>query len=76
MGGDEAAAVDLDAAVLADEAELDGEPEEAAHALELLVVGEAGADLAVALEKVSEDGVGVHGDVAEDVVEEIGRAHV
>lgn len=71
VGGDEAAAVDLDLAVLADKAELDGEPEEAAHALEGLGVGEAGADLSVAFEKVGEDGVGVHGDVAEDVVEDV-----
>ena len=72
MGGDEAATVDLDLTVLADEAELDGEPEEAAHALECLGVGEARADLSVAFEKVGEDGVGMHGDVAEDVVEDVG----
>lgn len=71
VGGDEAAAVDLDLAVLADEAELDGEPEEAAHALKRLVVGEACADLAVVFEEVGEDGVGVHGDVAEDVVKDV-----
>ena len=77
MGGDEAAAVDLDFAVLADEAELHGEPEEAAHALERVGAGhQAGADLAVALEKVREDGVGVHGDVAEDVVEDVGLGGV
>ena len=72
VGRDKAAAVDLDLAVLADEAELDGEPEEAAHAFEFFVIGEAGAYLAVVLEEVSEDGVGVHGDMAEDVVEDIG----
>src|SRR5580700_8645226 len=71
MGGDEAAAVDLDLAVLADEAEFDGEPEESAHALELFGIGEARTDLAVALKEVAEDGVGVHGDVAEDVVEDV-----
>jgi hypothetical protein len=71
VGGDEAAAIDLDLAVLADEAELDGEPEEAAHALERHGIGEAGADLSVTFEKIGKDGVGVHGDVAEDVVEDV-----
>src|ERR1700733_9538395 len=70
--GDQSAAVDLDFSVLSDEAELDGEPEETAHALQLFLIGEAGADLAVALEKASEDRVRVHGDVAEDVVEDVG----
>jgi len=68
--GDQAAAVDLYGAVLADDAELHGEPEEAAHALEVFGVGEAGADLAVVLQEIGEDGVRVHGDVAEDVVED------
>ena len=44
----------------------------AAHTFELFVIGEAGADLSVALEKVSKDRVGVHGDVAEDVVKDVG----
>ena len=70
--GDEATTVDLDLTILADEAELDGEPEEASHALEFIGIGESGADLAVALEEVSKDGMCVHGDVAEDVVEDIG----
>src|SRR5260370_36823764 len=61
--GDEAAAVDLDLAILADEAELYGKPEEAAHTLELFGVGEAGADLSITMEKVTENGMGVHGDV-------------
>jgi hypothetical protein len=72
VGGDEAAAVDLDLAVLADEAELDGEPEETAHALEGFGAGEAGADFAVGFEEVGKDGMGVHGDVAEDVVKDVG----
>jgi len=42
VGADEAAAVDADAAVLADEAELDGVPEEAAYALKHGFGGGAG----------------------------------
>ncbi len=68
---DQAAAVDLDLAVLPDEAKLYREPEETAHTLQRLGVGEACADFAVAFEEVCEDGVGVHGDVAEDVVEDV-----
>src|ERR1700722_5797830 len=71
MGGDEATAVDLDLAVLADKAEFDGEPEEATHALERHRIGEAGADLSVAFEEVGEDGGGGHGDAAEDIVEDV-----
>jgi hypothetical protein len=71
VGGDEAAAVDLDLAVLADKAELDGEPEEAAHALERDRISEASADFSIAFEKICKDGVGVHGDMAEDIVEDV-----
>ena len=35
-----------------------------------------GADLAVLLEEIGKDGMGVHGDVSEDVVEDVGLGRV
>jgi len=71
-GRDEPAAVDANFAALADEAELDGEPEEAGEGAAVGLSLRAHGDLAEALEEVSEDGVGVHGDVSEDVMEDVG----
>ena len=82
MRGDQSAAVELDLAVLTDDAELDGEPEEASHALQLVLrraagaIGKAGADLAVVLQEVGEDRMGVHGHVPEDVMEDVGLGGV
>src|SRR5262249_24565642 len=58
-------------AVLADQAELDGEPEQAAEALDVLLVLAKERRLAVGLEEVGEDAEGVERDVAEDVVEDV-----
>src|SRR6202042_2255897 len=64
VGADEAAAVDLDAAVLADEAEFDGVPEEAANSFQVAFergfVGRAsdldgGAELAVMGKEIGEN---------------------
>src|SRR5262249_53621985 len=71
VAGDQARAVDLDAAVFLDEAELDCEPEQAAEALDVrrVVALEGGA--AVGLEEVREDLERVQGDVPEDIVEDV-----
>src|SRR5271154_6523461 len=71
IGADEAAAVDFDAAVLADEAELDGVPEEASDALQSGFVVYRRAQLPVVRQEIGENRVGVHGNVAEDVVEDV-----
>lgn len=71
MRGDEPAAVELDLAILADDSKFNCEPEEPAHALKFVLVCEGGADASVVLEEVGENGVGMHGDVSEDVVEDV-----
>jgi len=59
-----------------DQPELDGEPEEAGHAQPGVFSGDLRGERAEALEEVGEDGVGVHGDVSEDIVEDVGLGGV
>src|SRR5512146_1499035 len=72
MGTDNAAAEDLQFAALPDEAELHGIPEDAAKCLQGDIVVRREAKLAVVLEEVGEDLMGVHRDVAEDIMEDVG----
>jgi len=67
LGGDEARAVELGFAVLADEPELDGEPEEACEALGVDWVVGVERGFAVGLQEVGEGVVGVEGDVPENL---------
>src|SRR5579875_2119862 len=72
MRGDQSAAVELDPALLADDAELHREPEEPPHALQrVLVVHDARASSAVLLQEVRKDRVRVHRHVAEHVMEDV-----
>src|SRR5271163_4703943 len=76
MRGDQPAPIKLDSARLADYAKLYGEPEQPPHPLQRVFVAKPGADLAVLLEKVSENRMSMHGHVAEDVVEDVGLGGV
>src|SRR5512146_2928884 len=69
MGTDNAAAEDLQFAALPDEAELHGIPEDAAKFLQGDIVVRREAKLAVVLEGVGEDLMGVHRDVAEAIMD-------
>src|SRR5215469_10536050 len=69
---DQPASVELDFVALADQPELDGVPEEPAQAFQNLLIFDGCTDTAVALEEIREDFMRVHGDVAEDVVEDVG----
>src|ERR1700682_1553924 len=69
--GDESRAIDLNPAILANETELHGEPEQPRHARRVLFVVGGGRNLSVALEKIGEARIGVQRDVAKDVVEDV-----
>ena len=71
MRGDQPRAVELDLSVLADHPKFHREPEEPGHAVQVLLAGETGADLPIALQKVGKDRMRVHGHVAEDIVEDV-----
>src|SRR5438270_8168735 len=72
MRADQSASVDFDVAVLTNESELDGEPEEAGDALACILGIDLRCEAPEALQKIREDGVGVHRDVSEDVVKDVG----
>jgi len=91
VGAEEAGAVDLDVGAVAHEAEFDGEPEEPGEGagdgfegVEKVGLGGDGLDVcgceagkfAEADEDVGEGAVGVHGYVANDVVEDVGLGEV
>ena len=69
--GDQAGSVEFHLAVLANQAELDGEPEESGQPRHVLFVGGRQRRLPVGLEEVGEDRVGVKWHMAEDVVEDV-----
>src|SRR5688500_3491619 len=71
MGRDESTAVNLDLAILADQAELHGEPEQPRHASRVFLVLRRRRDLPVMLQEISEDRVGVERNVTEHVVENV-----
>src|SRR5664279_1729479 len=72
MRADETAAVDLDLIVLTNHAELDGIPEQAAEFFEHACICNRPADAAIVLEKVGEHPVGMHGNVTEHIVKDVG----
>src|SRR5271157_1760672 len=76
VGTDEAAAVDLDFVILADDAELHGVPEKASEFFDCGGVIFCGADAAVVLKKAGKDLVRVHGHVAKDIVKDVGLGSV
>ena len=71
VGTDKPAAVDLHAALLADEAEFDRIPEDAADEFENGLVANTRAELPIVRQKIREDRVGMHGHMAEDIVKDI-----
>jgi hypothetical protein len=76
VGGDQAAAVHLDLAVLTDEAELDREPEETRHGKRVLLRGRPCGPGTELLEKVGEHRVRVQGNVPKDIVKNVGLGQV
>src|SRR5580698_4722301 len=73
---DQAAAVDLDFVILANQAELHGIPEQATKLLQYRGIVDGCANAAVTLEEIGKDFMRVHRDVAEDVVEDVGLGRV
>src|ERR1019366_8680955 len=71
VGTDQPAAVHLDAAILSNESELHGVPEYAPEPFQNRIVINARADLTIMCEEVSEDGMRVHGHMAEHIVKDI-----
>lgn len=71
LGADESTAVELDAIVLADDAELDGVPEDASELFENGGVGDGGANAAIVLKKACKNRMRMHRNMTEDVVEDI-----
>ena len=59
-----------------DHAKFDRKPEQPAHLLQRVLVGQGRADGAIMLQEIGKDGMGVHGNVAEDIVEDIRLGNV
>ena len=70
--GDETRTVELQSSFLPDQAELDGEPEEAREPSRIRLVRSGEGRPAVGLEEVGEHGIGVERHMPEDVVEDVG----
>src|SRR3546814_7674010 len=73
-GGDDARAIDAQAPRLADQPEFDRIPVEPRELLQRVEFQAAEAPFAIGDHIVGKDGVGEHRDVAEDVVEDVGRS--
>ena len=71
MGRNEAASVNLDLSIFANEAKLHRKPEQPRHARGVFLVLGGGGDLSVVLEEISEDRIGVKWDVAEHIVKNV-----
>ena len=69
--GDESRAIDLNPAILANETELHGEPEQPRHARRVLFVVGGGRNLSVMLQKISEYRIRVQGHVPENIVKDV-----
>src|SRR4051812_27404507 len=76
VGTDESAAVDLNAVVLTNEAELDRVPEQPPEFLQEVLISDRCAHPPVMLEEVRKYTVRVHGHVAKDVVKDVGLGRV
>ena len=76
VGADQSTAVHLYLAVLSNESELHGIPEDAPDPFQNRLIGNARADLAVVGKKIGKYRVRVHGYMAEDIVKDVGFGRV
>src|ERR1700733_14163890 len=71
LGGNQPASVELVASPLPNNAKLDRKQEKPTHLLQRLLVGQGRAYRPIMLQEIGKYRVGVHGNVAEDVMEDI-----
>src|ERR1700733_720721 len=76
LRGNQPASVELVASPLSNDSKLDRKPEQPAHLLQRLLIGQGRAYRPIMLQEIGKYRMGVHGNVAKDVVEDIGLGNV